>query len=123
MMATLASALPVGDVWSYEVKWDGYRVQLVKDGPRVRLVSRNLKDFSADYPHITSAAAAVTRQNAILDGELVALDDQGVPSFQALQHRSVARAGAISLRFSHFVVDATTGNAATDRAGGSRCRP
>ena len=52
MMATLASVLPVGNGWTYKVKWDGYRAQLVKDGPRVRLVSRNLKNLTAAYPHI-----------------------------------------------------------------------
>ena len=99
MMATLASTLPVGDEWSYEVKWDGYRAQLVKDGPRVRLVSRNLKDLSADYPHIPVAARALTRFDLIVDGEIVALDERGVPSFQALQHRSVARAGVVFYAF------------------------
>jgi bifunctional non-homologous end joining protein LigD len=60
--------------WSYEVKWDGYRAQLVKNGSRVRLISRILKDLTADYPHIPAAAAALTRQDAIIDGEIVALD-------------------------------------------------
>ena len=99
MMATLASTLPVGDDWTYEVKWDGYRAQLVKDGPRVRLVSRNLKDLTADYPQIPAAAVGLTRLDTIIDGEIVALDEHGVPSFQALQHRSVARAGVVFYAF------------------------
>jgi bifunctional non-homologous end joining protein LigD len=99
MMATLASKLPVGDDWSYEVKWDGYRAQLVKDGPRVRLISRNLKDLTADYPQIPAAAVGLTPLDTIIDGEIVALDEHGVPSFQALQHRSVARAGVVFYAF------------------------
>jgi DNA ligase D-like protein (predicted ligase) len=99
MMATVRSTLPVGDGWSYEVKWDGYRAQLVKDGPRVRLISRNLKELTADYPHIAAAAVGLTRLDAIIDGEIVALDARGVPSFQALQHRSVARAGVVFYAF------------------------
>lgn len=57
MAATLASALPVGPHWSYEVKWDGYRALLLKNGTRTKLVSRNLKDLTAVYPHIAAAAA------------------------------------------------------------------
>jgi DNA ligase D-like protein (predicted ligase) len=99
MMATLAATLPNGDGWTYEVKWDGYRAQLVKDGPRVRLISRNLKDLTADYPHLPAAAAGLTHLDAVIDGEIVALDQHGVPSFQALQHRSVARAGVVFYAF------------------------
>jgi bifunctional non-homologous end joining protein LigD len=74
MMATTASRLPVGDRWTYEIKWDGYRAQLVKDGARVRVISRNLKDLSNRYPHIAAAASSLTGQDAIVDGEIVALD-------------------------------------------------
>ena len=91
MMATVATTLPVGDAWSYEVKWDGYRAQLVKDHSGSRLVSRNLKDLTSDYPHVAAAAATVSSDPVLLDGEIVALDERGVPSFQALQHRTVKR--------------------------------
>jgi ATP-dependent DNA ligase len=43
MVASVATTLPVGDEWSYEVKWDGYRALLMKDGARVWLISRNLR--------------------------------------------------------------------------------
>ena len=49
MLATTAAVLPVGNEWSYEVKWDGYRTLALKDGARVRLLSRNLKDLTAAY--------------------------------------------------------------------------
>jgi DNA ligase D-like protein (predicted ligase) len=107
MMATNASRLPVGDHWTYEVKWDGYRAQLVKDGPRVRVISRNLKDLSADYPHLAAAASSLTGQDAIVDGEIVALDEHGVPSFQALQHRSVVRVGIVFYAFDLLHLDAS----------------
>ena len=73
MAATLAPALPTGE-WSYEVKWDGYRAMLLKSTKEVRLISRNLKDLSADYPHITRRAASLTPEPAVIDGEIVALD-------------------------------------------------
>lgn len=51
MMAIIASSLPEGEDWSYEVKWDGYRAQLLHDGSHTRVISRNLKDLTAAYPH------------------------------------------------------------------------
>jgi bifunctional non-homologous end joining protein LigD len=90
MMATLAPTLPVGEKWSYEVKWDGYRTLAVKEGPRVRLFSRNLKDVSAVYPSVSRTVGKLKAETAILDGELVAMDEEGRPSFQALHHQSAA---------------------------------
>jgi DNA ligase D-like protein (predicted ligase) len=99
MKATIASSLPEGVEWTYEVKWDGYRALIVKDAGGARLLSRNLKDLTGDYPQIAAAAAALTPEDAIIDGELVALDEHGVPSFQALQHRSVKRSGIVFYAF------------------------
>ena len=99
MMATIGSALPIGDPWSYEVKWDGYRALLVNDDRRARLVSRNLKDLSADYPHIASAARKLLPPSAVLDGEVVAIDEQGRPSFQALQHRTLEKLAVVYYAF------------------------
>jgi DNA ligase D-like protein (predicted ligase) len=86
MMAVSAAKLPVGPEWSYEVKWDGYRAQAVKDGAAVSLASRNLKNITRQYPAIAEAAARVRAKSAVLDGEIVALDAEGRPSFQALHH-------------------------------------
>ena len=88
MMATPASALPVGEDWSYEVKWDGYRTLALKDGPRVRLFSRNLKDVTGAYPSVTRTLGELKAAAALVDGELVAIDEQGRPSFQALHHQA-----------------------------------
>jgi bifunctional non-homologous end joining protein LigD len=87
MLATLGPTLPTAPGWSYEVKWDGYRTIAVKDGVRVTLYSRNLKDATTQYPAITRGVGAIGTKAAILDGELVAVDAQGRPSFQALHHQ------------------------------------
>jgi bifunctional non-homologous end joining protein LigD len=87
MLATSATALPVGPEWTYEVKWDGYRALAIKGPNGVRLLSRNQKDLTSDYPTVAKAVQALPVREAIFDGEIVAIDDQGRPSFQALQHR------------------------------------
>lgn len=86
MMATAARELPTGPDWSYEVKWDGYRAQIVKDGARIALASRNLKDMTGTFAGVAAAAARMHAKSAIVDGEVVALDREGRPSFQALHH-------------------------------------
>jgi bifunctional non-homologous end joining protein LigD len=88
MLATSAETLPSGSGWSYEVKWDGYRALAVKDGSTIRLISRNEKSLTNDYPAVVSALRSIKEKAVVLDGEIVALDGQGRPSFQALQHRS-----------------------------------
>jgi bifunctional non-homologous end joining protein LigD len=90
MLATAATALPTGAEWTYEVKWDGYRVIAVKDGARVHLISRNAKDLTRDYPRVVAALAQLKPAHVVLDGELVAVDSHGKPSFQALQHRATS---------------------------------
>ena len=86
MMATAAAHLPRGDDWSYEVKWDGYRAQVVKNGSSIAIASRNLKDITRPFQQIAAAAQGVRAQSALIDGEIVAVDTRGRPSFQALHH-------------------------------------
>jgi len=86
MMAVSAASLPDGAGWSYEVKWDGYRAQAVKSGSVVSLASRNLKNITRQFPDVARAAAGLRAQALVLDGEIVALDGEGRPSFQALHH-------------------------------------
>jgi bifunctional non-homologous end joining protein LigD len=88
MLATSADTLPVGDAWTYEVKWDGYRTLALKDGPRVTLFSRNLKDATAQYADVARRVGELRARSALLDGEIVALDEHGRPSFQALHHQA-----------------------------------
>jgi DNA ligase D-like protein (predicted ligase) len=87
MAATLVHELPEGPEWLYEVKLDGYRALVMKSADRVQIRSRNNKDLTASYPGIVSAAARLRAATAVVDGEIVAVDGQGRPSFQALQNR------------------------------------
>jgi len=86
MMAKLTDKLPEGDRWIYEVKFDGYRALLLKDHDHIQLRSRNNKTLA--YPTIHAAAKKLRAETVVLDGEVVALDAKGKPSFQALQHPS-----------------------------------
>ena len=90
MLAVAAKSLPAGREWSYEVKWDGYRAQAVKRGASVSLVSRNGKDLTRQFPSIASDAQTIDAADAVVDGEIVALDEHGRPSFQALHHWDTA---------------------------------
>jgi bifunctional non-homologous end joining protein LigD len=78
--------------WLFELKLDGYRVLGSRDG-RVRLLSRNGNDLSPCFPEITRALAALPFDRLLLDGEVVALDESGRPSFQRLQQRAQLRRG------------------------------
>ena len=88
MAALAVQKLPEGDEWLYELKWDGYRALLIKDGEDVQIRSRNDKDLTGMYPGIATAGRRQKIKQIVLDGELVALGEDGRPSFQALQHRS-----------------------------------
>ena len=87
MAATAVKQLPEGNDWLYEVKWDGYRALIIKNGDRVLIQSRNHKDLTPMYPGIAAAAQRLAADRTVLDGEIVALDESGRPAFQALQHR------------------------------------
>jgi bifunctional non-homologous end joining protein LigD len=87
-MAALTTAkLPEGDAWLYEVKWDGYRALALKNQNSVRLLSRRGNDLTGDYPEVAEGVKGIRAKTALLDGEIVSLDEQGRPSFQMLQHR------------------------------------
>jgi bifunctional non-homologous end joining protein LigD len=90
MAAHSVDKLPEGADWLYELKWDGYRALLIKDGARVEIRSRNDKDLTQMYPDIVAAGGRLEARQAVIDGEIVALDAAGKPSFQALQHRDTA---------------------------------
>jgi bifunctional non-homologous end joining protein LigD len=87
MMARTAT-LPRDDgEWAFEVKWDGVRAICHSEPGRMRLHSRNLLDITPRYPEIGRLNRALSHHRAILDGEVVALDAEGRPSFGALQRR------------------------------------
>jgi bifunctional non-homologous end joining protein LigD len=88
MAAQLVQSLPDGKDWIFELKLDGYRALLMKDGDRLQIRSRNDKDLTRSYPTVAAAGHRLTAKQAIVDGEIIALDAQGRPSFQTLQHRT-----------------------------------
>lgn len=88
MAAQSVTELPEGPGWVYEVKFDGYRALMLKSGAGIELRSRNNKDLTNAYPSVVAAGRKLRADSLVLDGEVVALDASGRPSFQALQHRS-----------------------------------
>ena len=85
MLATLAST-PFDDPdWLYEIKWDGFRVQAVVDGGKVRTLTRGLKDAETYFPRLLTPASWIDARQAIVDGEVVAIDEDGRPDFSLLQ--------------------------------------
>jgi ATP-dependent DNA ligase len=87
MLLLSTEVLPDGAEWLYELKLDGYRALAIKADRIVQLRSRNNNDFNDDYPHIAQALA-VLPENTVVDGEVVAFDDSGRPSFNKLQNRA-----------------------------------
>ena len=79
--------------WLFEIKWDGYRAIAFIENGKVRLVSRNQNELTPRYPELKDLPQGVEAKNAILDGEVVALDDQGRPSFSLMQQRTGFRPG------------------------------
>ncbi len=75
------------DRWGYEVKWDGIRALGYADRGAWRMQSRRLEDVTARYPELAAIAEQLAERDAVLDGEVVALRDDGRPSFQLLQRR------------------------------------
>jgi bifunctional non-homologous end joining protein LigD len=74
--------------WLFEIKWDGYRAVAFIENGRVRLVSRNQNDLTSQYADLQELPKAVKAKIAILDGEIVALDEQGRSSFSLMQQRT-----------------------------------
>jgi bifunctional non-homologous end joining protein LigD len=86
MLATLEKHVPKGEGWLYEVKWDGYRALAYVAGGEVGLVSRNGNDLTARFPAVAKAIGKALRTpNAVLDGEVCALDEEGRATFSAMQ--------------------------------------
>src|SRR5205814_9531913 len=83
---------PKGPDWLYEVKWDGVRALCFLDGKRVRLIGRSGKSMEAQYPELDAIAQYLNAKTAVLDGEIVAFDANGVPSFAEIQPRIGATA-------------------------------
>src|ERR687895_1404965 len=87
MLAKLGELPAKDDGWAYEIKWDGVRALAYSEPGRLRLESRNLNDITAQYPEVRPLNRALSSHAAVLDGELVAFDANGRPSFERLQQR------------------------------------
>ncbi|MBJ7338750.1 ATP-dependent DNA ligase [Mycolicibacterium sp.] len=89
MLATHGSVEKLSSVvWAFEGKWDGYRLLVDADHGELRLRSRSGRDVTREYPQLQALAADLAEHHVILDGEVVALDETGVPSFGEMQNRA-----------------------------------
>ena len=98
MLLLRTDALPkdAGD-WEYQLKLDGYRAIAFKTRGRVHLRSRNDNDFSIRYPAIVEGLAKLPNET-VIDGEVIALDEDGRPSFSVLQNYGSSKAPVVVLR-------------------------
>jgi bifunctional non-homologous end joining protein LigD len=110
MLATTGK-LPAGDDsgWAFEIKWDGVRAVAYSEPGTLRLESRNLRDITASYPDLSRLNRALSHHSAVLDGEIVAFDEHGRPSFGRLQRRMHVTADTAARRLAksvpvHYIV-------------------
>jgi bifunctional non-homologous end joining protein LigD len=103
MLLLRTEKLPEGPTWLHEIKLDGYRALAIKTGGKVQLRSRNDNDFSAVYPAITKALASMPDET-VIDGEVVALDPEGRPSFNLLQNFGSSKTPLIFYAFDVLVL-------------------
>ena len=106
MLAGLATPGEVrGDDWAFEMKWDGVRAVVYLDQHRVRLLSRHGRDDTATYPELLDDLAAIDCRQAVLDGEVIAPDADGVPRFELLQPRiNLTRPGDVATAMQRYPV-------------------
>jgi bifunctional non-homologous end joining protein LigD len=93
MLATSVDEPFDGPDWLFEIKWDGYRAVAFIENGKLRLVSRNQNELTQRYPELKDLPKSVHAKTAILDGEVVALDEQGRASFSLMQQRTGFRPG------------------------------
>jgi DNA ligase D-like protein (predicted ligase) len=104
MLLLRTDSLPSGAQWLYELKLDGYRAIAFKRVGTVHLRSRNDNDFSGRYPGVVTALAKMP-DNTVIDGEVVAFDEEGRPSFSALQNYGSGRAPVVYYVFDLMMLD------------------
>jgi len=128
MKAKLVGSMPSGN-WIYEIKFDGYRALALRGGSETRLLSRNQKDLDSKFPEVKDSIAALD-QDAIIDGEIVALDEKDLAaalklSPQALNEILSLRSrpsGETALRIESFLKEHTMNSSVKPKALGSRSR-
>lgn len=102
MLATPGDIPTDDEAWAYEMKWDGVRALVAVDGDRIEIVSRLGNDITRRYPELAGIAPALAPTTAVLDGEIVAFDDHGRPSFERLQSRMHSDGGPTPVAFLCF---------------------
>ena len=101
-LATLVDSVPSGDEWLHEVKFDGYRILCRIDAGRISLLTREAQDWTSRFPSIANAAKELPVRQALLDGEVVALEEDGTSNFQLLQNSLKQKTG---INLVYFVFD------------------
>jgi bifunctional non-homologous end joining protein LigD len=101
-LATLVTAVPAGSQWLHELKFDGYRLLCRIDHGRVSLLTRHAQDWTERFAAVVQAAKQLPASQALLDGEVVALEDDGTHSFQRLQN---SLSGGDPSRLIYYVFD------------------
>jgi bifunctional non-homologous end joining protein LigD len=86
-LPSLADCPPAGSGWIHEIKHDGFRLMACRDAAGVRLLTRNVNDFTARYPLIVEAVEALPVRSCVIDGEAVACDGNGLSIFEKLRWR------------------------------------
>ncbi len=102
MKPKLVETAPTGGDWVYELKFDGIRVQAIKAGAKVKLISRNENDLTKRFAEVAAAIATLPCAECVIDGEVVALDAAGRSSFQLLQSREM---DAVAAPLYYYVFD------------------
>ncbi|RUU48694.1 ATP-dependent DNA ligase [Mesorhizobium sp. M6A.T.Ca.TU.002.02.2.1] len=85
MEPELVDKPPTGDEWSHEIKFDGYRTQVIKDSEGIRLFTKNGFDWTARYRRLAEEVAAIEAESFIFEGEAIMVDQKGHSDFRALQ--------------------------------------
>jgi bifunctional non-homologous end joining protein LigD len=101
-LALLVSIPPVGPIWAFEIKWDGYRLAIHVEPGGLRVLTRGGHDWTTRFAHIAAAACLLGPSTMILDGEAVALDEQGRSDFGRLQKALGGRGGKRFAREAFF---------------------
>ncbi|TGQ89196.1 ATP-dependent DNA ligase [Mesorhizobium sp. M8A.F.Ca.ET.208.01.1.1] len=91
LMPTLVNKPPEGDAWIHEVKFDGYRSQIIKDETGVRVFTRRGLDWTGKYRDLAKAAGDLEVESAIIDGEIIVLNDAGLSDYGALRKAITSR--------------------------------
>ena len=104
MLLLPAPTLPEGANWAYELKLDGYRALAIKLEGKVHLRSRNNKDFNARYRSVAKALTSLPNET-VIDGEVVALDESGRPSFNLLQNHGSSGAPIVYYVFDVLILE------------------